>query len=185
MTQMIRCLSLWQPWACVMLYGPKDLENRPWTTKVRGPLLVHAAMTKRDMRPETDRIIRKQWDRWTLAKRPPVVFGAIVGIVEVTGCGTPEDYPGNPWAWGPFCHAWAKRQAFHAPVPYRGSQGFFNVPLDLVREQLALLKRLPDPPSASSAGSGRGRTPASAGRSSTRGGSRAPDRSVHPGLFGP
>jgi hypothetical protein len=39
----IKCLSLRQPWAWAILYANKRIENRIWTTRYRGPFLLHAA----------------------------------------------------------------------------------------------------------------------------------------------
>lgn len=36
-------LSIRQPWAWLILNGWKDIENRDWTTRVRGRILIHAA----------------------------------------------------------------------------------------------------------------------------------------------
>lgn len=35
-------LSIRQPWASLVILGLKDIENRFWTTKYRGLLLIHA-----------------------------------------------------------------------------------------------------------------------------------------------
>ena len=35
-----RCLSIKQPWAWMMLYGGKCIENRKWGTSYRGPVLI-------------------------------------------------------------------------------------------------------------------------------------------------
>lgn len=37
------CLSLWQPWASLLVGGVKRVETRGWPIKHRGPLLIHAA----------------------------------------------------------------------------------------------------------------------------------------------
>lgn len=127
------CLSLWQPWASVMLLGPKDLENRPWPTKYRGPILVHAAKNTTDDNPVVHAEIQELWPEWNRVRHEhPPVFGAIVGIARVTGCAPRERFKGNAWAWGPYCHVWEDRCAFAEPVPYRGAQGIFNVPVDVV-----------------------------------------------------
>jgi len=36
-------LSIWQPWAWLIANGYKDIENRTWWTKFRGPFLIHAS----------------------------------------------------------------------------------------------------------------------------------------------
>jgi hypothetical protein len=133
----IPCLSLWQPWASVMLLGPKDLENRPWPTKYRGPLLVHAAKNRTDDTAAVHAKIQELWPEWNGVRQAhPMVFGAIVGVVTVVGCGRPASFSGNPWAWGPFCHVWDKRTPLATPIPYRGAQGMFRVPASVVASAL-------------------------------------------------
>lgn len=39
----IRALTIRQPWATLIIAGIKDVENRSWSTRYRGPLAVHAA----------------------------------------------------------------------------------------------------------------------------------------------
>ena len=39
----MKCLSLWQPWASLVVIGAKRFETRSWPTNYRGPLLIHAA----------------------------------------------------------------------------------------------------------------------------------------------
>lgn len=39
----MKALTLWQPWASLVAQGVKRIETRPWTTKYRGPLAIHAA----------------------------------------------------------------------------------------------------------------------------------------------
>lgn len=38
-----RTLSVRQPWATLLVTGVKLTENRSWPTRMRGPLLIHAA----------------------------------------------------------------------------------------------------------------------------------------------
>lgn len=39
----IPVLTVRQPWASVIVWGYKGIENRNWKTKYRGPILIHAA----------------------------------------------------------------------------------------------------------------------------------------------
>src|SRR6202453_4488621 len=43
----MRALSIRQPWAALIALGIKDVENRPWRTRYRGRLLVHASLRRR------------------------------------------------------------------------------------------------------------------------------------------
>lgn len=38
-----KVLTLWQPWASLVTVGAKMVETRPWSTKYRGTLYIHAA----------------------------------------------------------------------------------------------------------------------------------------------
>lgn len=46
----MKILSLKQPWACLVVYFGKHLENRRWSTRFRGEFLIHASkgMTRRE-----------------------------------------------------------------------------------------------------------------------------------------
>jgi hypothetical protein len=39
----VKALTLWQPWASLIALGEKQIETRPWSTRYRGPLAIHAA----------------------------------------------------------------------------------------------------------------------------------------------
>jgi hypothetical protein len=43
----MKALSLWQPWATLVSIGAKRIETRSWPTKYRGPLAIHAGLTRR------------------------------------------------------------------------------------------------------------------------------------------
>lgn len=43
MPEILKALSLHQPWAWAVVHGYKDVENRSWSTTHRGPLLIHAS----------------------------------------------------------------------------------------------------------------------------------------------
>jgi hypothetical protein len=39
----MKILSVRQPWAALIVSGHKDIENRTWSTRYRGPVLIHAS----------------------------------------------------------------------------------------------------------------------------------------------
>ena len=88
-----RCLSVRQPHASAFFWAtpPKDVENRSRWTEYRGLVFIHAAL-----REDPD------WEsspmRDVLAAIPASVTGirgAIVGLVELTGCVRDST---SPWA---------------------------------------------------------------------------------------
>lgn len=119
---MVRALSLWQPWAAMVVSGAKRWETRGWATAYRGPLAIHAAKSRTYV---------------PASARSRFVFGALIGFVQLgrvlpvevvrdrlsaeeRGLG---DYRDGRYAWE-MLEPWE----FREPVPYRGWQRLFWVP---------------------------------------------------------
>lgn len=76
-------LSVRQPWAWLIVNGYKDVENRPRRMKYRGPLLIHAGLSRAACSEENLAWIKK---RFGVSIPPDFQTGGIVGIVEVVDC---------------------------------------------------------------------------------------------------
>lgn len=137
----MRAISLWQPWATAVAIKLKGIETRHWTTAYRGPLAIHAA---------------KRWDssqRDIAAAIPPerhasgvlvpvdIPLGAIVALVNLTDIQKTEELLGRitevEQYWGNYesgRYGWIfdNVRALSKPIPFKGAQGFFNVPDDLI-----------------------------------------------------
>jgi hypothetical protein len=151
----VLCLSVRQPWALWLMIGAKPLENRPWSTKTRGPILLHAGKNydpafdlvrkqcaapparmhhvgflPQECREDVERAIaRTSNDRLRAAS----TVGAILGMIELTGCVFESDSPwfdDNPETnrRGPCALVMARPRVFAFPIPYPGQLGLFNVP---------------------------------------------------------
>lgn len=142
----MKSLSLWQPWASMLFvkeasgYPVKRDETRHWPTNIRGRIAIHAAKTKEGS---------KDIDALDLApfglSYDTMPFGALIGTVNLVACHNTERirsqrtdanlYWGN---YGPGRYAFEVKDVklFPSPLPYRGMQGFFDVP-DSVLAQLA------------------------------------------------
>ena len=83
-----KVLSLWQPWASLLVMGHKLIETRGWDTSHRGPLLIHAAVSKDYKKvPADDAMYRHYHSLFARGLMPPIEqlpFGAIIGAVNVT-----------------------------------------------------------------------------------------------------
>lgn len=125
MSQTIKCLSVWQPWAWLIVNGHKNVENRGWWTRYRGPLLIHASK-KMDLDAGRRMMYR---DGFNTAELP---LGCIVGQVEIVDCTLKKS---SKWH-NPDQYGWYLRNAiaFDKPIPYRGRQGLFDVPVSVVPE---------------------------------------------------
>ncbi len=141
----MRAISMWQPWATLWLLSDPDekrFETRSWPTAYRGPLLVHAAKKK-------DReIIEAVYDDEIIAALirhgihgpEQLSFGAIIGRVNLVSCDrmadlcdqwTPSEKEQAFGDWQPERYAWKRGPnptMFPLHIPYRGQQGFFDVP---------------------------------------------------------
>jgi hypothetical protein len=78
----MKALSIHQPWAWAILHAGKTVENRTWSTKYRGPLLIHASKT----RTSYDREAQVDWLKVygvVIPRWEELVVEAIVGVVEL------------------------------------------------------------------------------------------------------
>lgn len=140
-------ISLWQPWASLLVNGAKIHETRGWLTKHRGPLIVHAAKRSipADVGLGVEAVCRRIWGQ---AWRAGMPSGALIGIVDIVNCIPAERvYPGGALtftemdneACGDFSagrFAWRAEnpRALPKPIPFKGRQGFFRVPADVLKE---------------------------------------------------
>lgn len=115
----MKALSIRQPWAWLILAGPKDVENRTWRTRYRGPLAIHAAR-------RLDEVYVPRFADLLAEIGLPEDYprGGLVGMVELVDVVTASD---SPWFCGPYGFVLANPR----PLPFvtcRGLPGIFEVP---------------------------------------------------------
>lgn len=126
-------LSIRQPWAWLILHGGKDIENRDWSTKFRGRVLIHASKG----------MTRDEWESaWIHAHstgaspkaleagltRDNIQRGGVVGSVEIVDC---VERSSSHWFVGRYGFV------LRDPVPlkftpFKGRLGFFDVPNEVL-----------------------------------------------------
>lgn len=118
----MKCISIRQPWAWLIIHGGKDVENRPWPTKFRGPLLIHASkgMTQREY--EAAWLYAQDRGVW-LPRFSDLQRGGIIGEVNLYDCAADVI---SPWFEGPFGFALRDPKPMEF-VPMAGKLGLFNV----------------------------------------------------------
>ena len=138
----VRALSLYQPYAHAVIHDIKGVDNRNWPTDYVGPVLIHAATSKRSLGFRT-------YSCGTPVPDIDFPRGAIIGAVTLLACVElssclADDPPGRydktmrDWlsieahATGPFCLVLDKPIAFATPIPYPGETGLFQVPISLL-----------------------------------------------------
>jgi hypothetical protein len=141
--RLMKAISLWQPWASLWCSRRKVHETRHWRCSHRGWLLVHAAKRfEKDF--ELNHPLRLILDdefggHWTR----DLSTGALIGMVNVVDCQPTQALIGDAAAsdddrecgdFAPGRFAWKRDEfrRFDQPIPYRGAQGFFNVPDRLI-----------------------------------------------------
>jgi len=131
-------LSIRQPWASLILKAGKDIENRCWSTKVRGRILVHAAkvMTRDEHSDAIDFAINAIRNDKKNANVPGLISlrelgfafedlprGGVIGSVEIADCVRDS---ASPWFMGE-C-GFVLRDPKPLPfMPWKGKLGFFDV----------------------------------------------------------
>ena len=146
------CLSLWEPWASLIVAGVKHHETRHWPTKVRGRVAIHAAKRcERDVGVHLDDLCSRTLGPDWPTTRPA---GCVVAVAELTACRRAEDVwdeweqasiRGGPrpeqrsdhvagnFGPGRFAFRLVDVRPLREPLPLLGRQGFFRwtTPADL------------------------------------------------------
>ncbi len=129
----MRALCIRQPWAWLILYGGKDIENRDWQSRnparhFRGTCFIHASLA---LEPIDDDL--RSWVKQTsgvdIPRPADLPRGGIVGQVDIIDC---VRQSASPWFSGPVGLMLANAK----PLPFRacrGALGFFRPALAPVR----------------------------------------------------
>jgi hypothetical protein len=151
----MKAISLWQPWASLWLSERKVHETRDWAPKwnrtamgtpIPSTIAVHAA--QKFVRTHIDasllEILQDEFGgHWGM----DLPTGALIGTVELLECieippplgwakivAGPDDFVCGDWTEGRFAWRRGAYRVFERPIPWKGAQGFFNVPDDVIRE---------------------------------------------------
>lgn len=160
---MMMCLSLWQPWASAIALGRKRIETRHWSTRYRGPLLIHAA--KRWTAEEREFVADMIDDGFLppdFVLPPPL--GALVAVSRLVDVRPTEQavrtLAADERVWGNYAEgrfAWILDDvvALPEPIALKGAQGLFDVPANVLSggaippELMPAVKPPPAPPAPS------------------------------------
>lgn len=152
----MKAISIWQPHASLLLLGPKRYETRGWRVPrslVGTRVAIHAAKADGDLR-EIASYAREQLTGPGVDNRMEAYVRAILQAGYATcgamprGCiigsvilldSVRTELAIDHGGFGDFTpgrHAWPSRDpvALANPVPFRGMQGFFDVPDELLLE---------------------------------------------------
>lgn len=124
----MKCLSISQPFADLIISGKKTIELRKWNTNFRGEFLVHAPL----------KIQREDCKRLKINHK--FVTGAIIGkaeLYDVKKYNSKKEVNGDKrfhlagkkFQDGTYGFMLKNFRAFKIPIPWKGQLGFFDVDL--------------------------------------------------------
>lgn len=132
----MKALTVQQPWAWAILDGRKRVENRSRCCNYRGPLILHAGKSR-------IRLGAPMPDGSAAPAESELVFGAILGVVQVVDCLPVHDVD-DPFATGPWCWILANPIKI-SPTPWRGQLGLFDIPDHLLPASVLVAARIMTP----------------------------------------
>lgn len=134
----IPALTLWQPWAWLIVEGVKEFETRGWATKYRGPLAIHAAARKPNRSELNLGIITALDERGHSGDLKSLPLGCVVCVVDMVDC-WPVDVAAHRMTaerWVQECkygnytpgrYAWKLANVRKFPaIPAKGAQGLWR-----------------------------------------------------------
>jgi hypothetical protein len=112
----MKILAVRQPWAGLVVQGDKDIENRRWRTRYRGPVLIHSSQ-----RPDavTADDIKRQFG--IELDYNDLLLGGIVGMTEIVDCVRDSK---SRWAQA---HHWQYVLRNSRPLPFTPWKGSLSI----------------------------------------------------------
>lgn len=117
-----RAISIRQPWAWAIINAGKDIENRDWRTKFRGPVCIHAAKGCKEGEFNSAATFIG-WDKMSGCVLPrDHLRGGIIGVAEIVDCVESSD---SPWFFGRYGFVLRNARPVEF-IPVKGALGFFD-----------------------------------------------------------
>ena len=137
----MRCLSICQPFAELIISGKKTIELRRWNTRFRGEFLIHAAK----------KIRVKDCER--LGMNQDLVTGAIVGRAEIYDVkiydtsdqvNNDSNLHHSDMSNGKYGFMLRQPKRFATAIPWKGRLGFFDVTVKPEIDDSTILQEIID-----------------------------------------
>jgi len=135
----LKCLSIQQPWAWLIVNGHKEIENREWTTSYRGPVLIHAgARLDRDcFRADGSRDDDFADHVTTLCGQSIPNRLVLYPVKSIVGMATLVDVvtqSSSLWFVGRYGFVFMDAKPFKEPINYSGALKLFDVEREVIAE---------------------------------------------------
>ena len=128
----MKCLSICQPFAELIIQNKKTIELRKWNTKIRGEFLVHAPI----------KIRKEAYEKLKINEK--LTTGAIIGKVELVDVKKYESlkeikidkkkhFGSTTSQKRIYGFILKNAKPFRVPIPWKGQLGFFDVNLPKIK----------------------------------------------------
>jgi len=141
----MKAITIWQPYATLIMLGLKEFETRSWATNYRGPLVIHAAKRWDEARAldcsRVAELLREcafstsQLDddqRRLLYTPTSDTLGGALGVVDLTHCAQMDEggsyFENEVGSFGPGRYGWKceRPRIFETPIAAQGKQGLWT-----------------------------------------------------------
>lgn len=138
----MRALTLCEPYASAVVFGPKRIENRPVRFKHRGPLAIHAGRSRSWFSLEAISLLHREWPGFPASDVAALNYlhprmGKVIGVVDVVDCYVARagaDPCRSVFEFGPYCMLFQRPRALRWPFWLRGQQGLMHVSDELIEK---------------------------------------------------
>lgn len=141
----MKALTISQPFASLIADGSKFVENRTWYTPYRGTLAIHAGkgtqyLTAKELREYPSGCIVAVARLVTCARLDTIQCNASarhLASLRIAPGTTKNWYEvaRHKHAEGPWCWILEDVQKLATPIPWKGAQGLFDIPDDVIQEK--------------------------------------------------
>ena len=123
----MKCLSVSQPYADLIVKGKKTIELRTWNTKFRGEFLVHAPLKiKKNVCSEMD-IEEIKLRRGVIIGKVEIYDIKVYNSVAELEADYKKHFASEEFLRHKYGFLLKNPKELRIPIPYKGSLGFFNV----------------------------------------------------------
>jgi hypothetical protein len=139
----MRAITIWQPWADLIVHGYKLNETRSWATAYTGPIAIHAAKFRKLPHEVYEDIAaaigitpegyRGSWLYYLEHGVPSDRFGAVVGTATLgkvlpttIRAASPREKALGDFTAGRYAWPLLDVHCYERPVPAKGKQGLWT-----------------------------------------------------------
>lgn len=125
----MKCLSVSQPYADLIVNGKKTIELRTWNTKFRGEFLIHAPSKIKNDACKKLGIDEIKLRTGAIIGKAEIYDVKIYGSISELNTDYKKHFASEEFLHHKYGFLLRNPKKLRIPIPYKGSLGFFNVEL--------------------------------------------------------